>query len=40
MDNSLPPTKNVYIIHANINGLYKRRTELTIQMNINHILWL
>ena len=33
MDNSLPPTKNVQIIHANINGLYKRRTELIYYLN-------
>ena len=33
MDNSLPPTKNVQIIHANINGLYKRRTELINYLN-------
>ena len=33
MDNSLPPTKNVQIIHANINGLYKRRTELITYLN-------
>ena len=33
MDNSLPPTKNVQIIHAKINGLYKRRTELINYLN-------
>ena len=33
MDNSLPTTKNVQIIHANINGLYKRRTKLITYLN-------
>ena len=33
MDNSLPPTKNVQIIHANINGLYKKRTKLITYLN-------
>ena len=33
MDNSLPSTKNVQIIHANINGLYKRSTELINYIN-------
>ena len=36
MDNSLPPTKNVQIIHANINGLYKRRI-LNQTENFRHI---
>ena len=31
MDNSLPPTRK--IIHASINGLYKRRTELINDLN-------